>query len=221
VRPTLAGCGGGSAHPRRLTRRLPAFAFTSLKVFWLQAVVGTDLPAYVVLACRRAEFRPPRTWMMLALLTQLRERWRYRTCSQMTLAKLGGETSIAWTGLVADSLWRWAMMAAGVARTWQDWRRLLHIEISSGCRRLRCHAPDSVPEAPRQRDRRADIGPLRKCYLFGGLPCVDRLPRRFALAREKRSLEVSWRSTSLVQPLQSQPWWWLARAAPCSGSRAA
>jgi hypothetical protein len=78
---TLAGVVAGLLTPA-VYAQVTWFAFTSLKVFWLQAVVGLTLPAYVILACRRPEFRPPRTWMMLALLAQFGA-WPCRACSQM------------------------------------------------------------------------------------------------------------------------------------------
>lgn len=108
------------------------FAFTSLKVFWLQSVVGLSLPAYVILAYRRAEFRPPRTWVMIALLAHLG--------SVGLSLVLADDPRKAWWGTLdrMDGLWSlihfgaWAMMAAGIARTWKDWRRLLQVEIVVG-----------------------------------------------------------------------------------------
>lgn len=108
------------------------FAFISLKVFWLQAVVGLSLPAYVVLALRRPEFRPSRSWVALALLCQL---------SGIALSMaFASDPSKAWWGSLdrMDGLWSllhfagWALMAAGVTRTWQQWRRLLHVEVVVG-----------------------------------------------------------------------------------------
>lgn len=108
------------------------FAFTALKVFWLQAWVGLTLPAYLVLACRRPEYRPPLNLVMLALLLRM---------ASLALSTLVAEDPYkAWWGIPdrMEGLWSlihfaaWSVMAAGVARTWRTWRRFLHIEIVVG-----------------------------------------------------------------------------------------
>ena len=128
---TLAGVVAGLLTPV-VYAQITWFAFTSLKVFWLQAVVGLSFPAYVILACRRAEFRPPRTWVMLGLLAHL---------GSVALSTLfADDPGKAWWGTLPrmDGLWSlmnfgaWAIMAAGTTRSWQDWRRLLHVEIGVG-----------------------------------------------------------------------------------------
>jgi O-antigen ligase len=128
---TLAGVVAGLLTPA-VYAQVTWFAFTSLKVFWLQAAVGLSLPAYIVLACRRREFRPPRTWMMLAILAHL---------GSIALSGIfSNDPHKAWWGTldIMGGLWSllhfaaWATMAASVARTWRDWRRFLHIEIAVG-----------------------------------------------------------------------------------------
>jgi O-antigen ligase/tetratricopeptide (TPR) repeat protein len=128
---TLAGVVAGLLTPA-VYAQVTWFAFTSLKVFWLQAVVGLTLPAYIILACRRPEFRPPRSWMMLALLAQF---------ASVALSSLfADDPHLAWWGNLdrMEGLWSllhfgiWAIMAASVVRTWQGWRRLLHVEIVVG-----------------------------------------------------------------------------------------
>jgi len=112
--------------------QLTWFAFTSLKVFWLQVAVGLSLPAYIVLAIRRPEFRPPKTWVLLGVAAQL-------GAVAITTA-FAADPHKAWWGTLdqMEGLWSllhfgaFATMASGMAKTWPDWRRLVHIEIGVG-----------------------------------------------------------------------------------------
>ncbi len=109
-----------------------AYPFVFLTTILLQATIGLTVPAFLVLVWRQPSFRPRRAWLSIAVgayfvalsvscafaFNRHRSFWGAQD-------RMGGLFSLA-------HFFVWYVMATSLLRSWRDWRRLLHWQVTLG-----------------------------------------------------------------------------------------
>lgn len=105
------------------------FPFVFSKLIFLQILIGLTFPAYVALAWMEPKYRPPKALLLYAVLA-------YFVALGLSVA-FSADPMRSWWGnqermnglFTLLHFFAWLIMAVGLLKTWEGWRRLLNYEV--------------------------------------------------------------------------------------------